>query len=178
MDTSNKHTPGGYVPQRVPLASWQWFLTTLWRPVQHRQQTIKQELSSSWKMECRLGSKLHSPGVPNAANNSFSSEWAEHSVIRWLRHCPDMVIWCFALFATNIFSGLFIGEVRTWDSNASSRTSTRDSVGVYQTIDWYFVLMIISKIIYVLYGDKNDTPQKQIPVVCPGALRENAVDVR
>jgi hypothetical protein len=64
------------------------------------------------------------------------------------------------------------------DSNTSSRTSTRDGVGVYRTIDWYLVLLIISKIIYVLYRDKNDTPQKQIPVFCPGAVRENAVDVR
>jgi hypothetical protein len=85
---------------------------------------------------------------------------------------------CFVKWKLHIFSGLFIGEVRTWDSNASSTTSTRDGVGVYLTIDWYFILLISSKIIYALYGDKNDTPQKQKPVICPGALRENAVDVR
>jgi hypothetical protein len=79
---------------------------------------------------------------------------------------------CFVKWKLHVFSGLFIGEVRTWDSNASSRTSTRDGVGVYRTIDWYFGLLIISKIIY-----ENDTLQKQIPVICPGALRENAVDV-
>jgi hypothetical protein len=78
----------------------------------------------------------------------------------------------------HIFWGWLIGEVRTWDSNALSRTSTRDCVGVYRTIDWYLVLLIISKIIYVLYRNKNDTPQKQILVICLGARCEKAVDVR
>jgi hypothetical protein len=50
----------------------------------------------------------------------------------------------------HIFWGWLIEEVRTWDSNALSRTSTINAVGVYRTIDWYLVLLIISKIIYVV----------------------------
>jgi hypothetical protein len=70
----------------------------------------------------------------------------------------------------HIFWGWLIKEVCTWDSNTSSRTSTRDCVGVYQTIDWYLVLLIISKIFYVLYRDKNDTPQKNTGHLSGGSM--------
>jgi hypothetical protein len=119
----------------------------------------------------------------------LSSESAERPALWWLCHYHDMAMICVFLCkelccvmlcmwnGNRTFLGWLIKEVCTWDSNASSRTSTRDGVGVYQTINWYLVLLIISKIIYVLYQDKNDYHQKQIMVSCPGALHENAVDI-